>query len=68
MLAHHPSTARFISSKLVRRFVADEPPPELVDAASQTFLRTGGDIREVLRSIFNHPRFFSPEFHQAKAK
>lgn len=68
MLAHHPSTARFISSKLVRRFVADEPPPELVDAASQTFLRTGGDIREVLRSIFNHPRFFSPEFHQAKVK
>ncbi|MEE8347927.1 MAG: DUF1800 domain-containing protein [Acidobacteriota bacterium] len=68
ILAHHPSTARFISSKLVRRFVADDPPDELVDAASQTFLRTGGDIREVLKSIFNHPLFFSPVYHQAKVK
>ena len=68
ILAHHPSTARLISSKLVRRFVADDPPDELVDAASQTFLRTGGEIREVLRSIFNHPQFFSPDYHQAKVK
>ena len=68
ILAHHPSTARFISSKLVRRFVADDPPDELVDAASQTFLRTGGEIREVLKSIFNHPQFFSPDYHQAKVK
>ena len=68
MLAHHPSTARFVSSKLVRRFVADDPPRELVDAASRTFLETSGDIRQVLRSIFNHPQFFSPEYHRAKVK
>lgn len=68
MLAHHPSTARFISTKLVRRFVADDPPADLVDAASLTFERTGGDIREVLRTLFNHPHFFSQEVYQAKVK
>ncbi len=68
MLANHPSTARFISTKLVRRFVADDPPADLVDAASLTFERTGGDIREVLRTLFSHPHFFSPEVYQAKVK
>ncbi len=68
MLANHPSTARFISTKLVRRFVADDPPADLVDAASLTFERTGGDIREVLRTLFTHPHFFSPAVYQAKVK
>ncbi len=68
MLARHPSTARFISTKLVRRFVADDPPEDLVDAASLTFERTGGDIREVLRTIFTHPYFFSRDVYQAKVK
>ena len=68
MLANHPSTARFISTKLVRRFVADDPPPDLVDAAILTFERTGGDLREVLRTLFTHPHFFSPQVYQAKIK
>ncbi len=68
MLANHPSTARFISTKLVRRFVADDPPADLVDAASLTFERTGGDVREVLRTLFTHPHFFSPRVYQAKIK
>ena len=68
MLANHPSTARFISTKLVRRFVADDPPPDLVDAASLTFEKTGGDLREVLRTLFTHPHFFSPKVYQAKIK
>ena len=68
LLARHPSTARFISTKLVRRFVADDPPAELVKAATRTFTRTGGDIREVLRTIFAHPLFFSPPVYQAKVK
>jgi hypothetical protein len=50
-LAVHPSTARFISKKLVRRFIADEPPAELVERAAQTFLKTSGDIKAVLRTI-----------------
>ena len=68
MLANHPSTARFISTKLVRRFVADDPPPDLVDAASLTFERTGGDLREVLRTLFTHPHIFSPQVYQTKIK
>ncbi len=68
MLANHPSTARFISTKLVRRFVADDPPQELVEAAARTFLETEGDIREVLRTIFASPEFFSPRYYQTKIK
>ena len=68
MLANHPSTARFISTKLVRRFVADDPPADLVDAASLTFEKTGGDLREVLRTLFTHPHFFSPQVYQSKIK
>jgi uncharacterized protein (DUF1800 family) len=68
MLAHLPSTARFISTKLVRRFVADDPPPQIVDAAAERFLESDGDIREVLRAIFYHPDFFAPEYYQAKVK
>ncbi len=51
MLVTHPSTAKFISTKLVRRFVADEPPQELIEKAAQTFLDTKGDIKSVLRVI-----------------
>ncbi|MCZ6485836.1 MAG: DUF1800 domain-containing protein [Acidobacteria bacterium] len=68
ILAQHPSTARFISTKLVRRFVADDPPAELVTAASRTFERSNGDIREVLRTIFTSSLFFSAETYQAKVK
>lgn len=68
MLARHPSTAHFISTKLVRRFVADEPPPQIVEAAEQRFLESDGDIREVLRAIFYHPDFFAPEYYRAKMK
>ncbi len=68
LLAHHPSTAHFISTKLVRRFVADEPPADIVEAAAATFQRTGGDIREVLRTIFTHPEFFSPSYYETKIK
>jgi uncharacterized protein (DUF1800 family) len=68
MLARHPSTAHFVSSKLVRRFVADEPPTDIVEAAAERFLETDGDIREVLRAIFFHPDFFAFEHYQAKVK
>jgi uncharacterized protein (DUF1800 family) len=68
MLATHPQTARFISSKLVRRFVADTPPPALVDRAAATFARTGGDIREVLRTILTSSEFLGPKYRAAKVK
>ncbi len=68
MLARHPSTAHFVSTKLVRRFVADDPPADIVEAAAERFLETDGDIREVLRAIFLHADFFSPKYYRAKIK
>jgi uncharacterized protein (DUF1800 family) len=51
MLVKHPSTARFIATKLSRRFIADEPPQAIIEKAAQTFLNTKGDINSVLRVI-----------------
>ncbi len=51
MLAAHPSAARFLATKLARRFIADEPPPELVEKASTAFIQNDGDLRAVLRVI-----------------
>ena len=68
LLAAHPSTARFIATKLARRFVADEPPAALVTRAAATFTKTGGDIREVVRTIVTSPEFFAPAAYRAKVK
>ena len=51
MLVKHPSTAKFICTKLARRFIADNPPEQLIEKAAQTFLNTNGDIKSVLRVI-----------------
>ena len=66
ILANHPSTARFISTKLVRRFVSDNPPQSLVDKVAATYTKTDGDIREMLRTIFYSEEFMSPEFLRAE--
>jgi uncharacterized protein (DUF1800 family) len=68
ILAHHPSTAKFISRELAQRFVADDPPPALVDRMAQTFLKTDGDLRAVLETLFTSPEFFSEGAWQAKIK
>ena len=68
LLAGHASTAKFLATKLVRRFVADDPPPSLVSKVPETYTATGGDIREMLRTIFDSPEFWSSETFQAKAK
>jgi uncharacterized protein (DUF1800 family) len=68
MLATHPSTAKFVSTKLARKFISDNPPPALVARMSQAFLKTDGDIREVLRTMFKSPEFFATENYRAKIK
>jgi uncharacterized protein (DUF1800 family) len=68
ILAHHPSTAKFISTKLARRFVGDEPTQALIDRASKRFLDTNGDIREVVRVVIMSPEFFAPDAYRAKVK
>src|SRR5208283_2075074 len=66
LLAHNPQTAHFLSQKLAMRFVSDDPPAALVDRMTKTFLKKDGDIREVLRTMFKSPEFWSPEAYRAK--
>jgi uncharacterized protein (DUF1800 family) len=68
ILAHHPSTAKFIATKLVRHFVSDNPPQGLVDRAAATFTKSDGDIRETLKTIFFSKEFNSTESYRAKIK
>jgi uncharacterized protein (DUF1800 family) len=68
ILARHPSTAKFIATKLARRFVSDNPPAALVDRAAARFRETDGDIREVVRLILTSREFFAPDAYRAKVK
>jgi uncharacterized protein (DUF1800 family) len=68
ILVRHPSTAHFIATKLVRRFVSDDPPAALVDRVAMVFRGTDGDIRAMLAAIFTSPEFFSTESYHAKIK
>jgi len=68
ILAKSPATAHFISFKLARRLVSDSPSKALVDHAAQVYLKTDGDIREVLRSIITSPEFFSQRAFRSKVK
>ena len=68
LLAAHPATARFIAGKLVRRLVADEPPPALVERVAAAYRDTGGDVRAMLRVVFASPEFRAPAAAGAKIK
>ena len=68
ILVKHPSTAQCITAKLVRRFVADEPPAAIVNKAAEAFRQSDGDIPTVLRAIVDAPQFFARENYQAKIK
>ena len=57
MLVTDPRTAVFIATKLVRRFVADEPPETLIQQVAQTFRETDGDVKSMLRVIFLSEEF-----------
>ena len=68
LLSRHPSTARFVSLKLARRFIADDPSPALVNKAAAAFSNSDGDVPTVLRTLIDSPGFFAPEIYQAKVK
>ena len=68
ILAHQPATARFISTELAQRFVSDDPPSSLIAAMSKTFLKTDGDIRAVLETMFRSPEFWAPQAYRARVK
>ena len=52
-LAMHPSTARFLSEKLARHFVADDPPADLLDELSASYLDSGGELASVYKTLVN---------------
>ena len=68
MLAMSPATGRFLSTKLAVRFVSDTPPPALIDRMTNSYLSSGGEIRAVLRTMFDSPEFWSHEVYRTKVK
>ncbi|HEX2540068.1 MAG TPA: DUF1800 domain-containing protein [Caldimonas sp.] len=65
-LARHPATARFVSTKLARHFVADEPPPALVERLSRVYLDSDGQLDEVCRALVGDDRAWSAEAAKLK--
>ena len=57
IVCFHSSTARHIATKLVHKFVSDDPPPKLIDKLSGVFSRTRGDIKEMLLALFTSKEF-----------
>jgi uncharacterized protein (DUF1800 family) len=67
-LAELPQTAHFVAKKLCQKFVADDPPPQLVDRVANVFLATHGDLKKVYVAIFESPEFWSERAFEAKTK
>ena len=68
IVASHPSTAKHIATKLAIRFVSDNPPPALVDRMTKTFLKTNGNLRDVMKTLLTSPEFLAPDVYRAKVK
>jgi hypothetical protein len=68
LLARAPATAKFITTKLARRFVSDDPPPALVNRCASVFTKSDGDITATVRCIVTSPEFFSRSAYRAKVK
>jgi uncharacterized protein (DUF1800 family) len=68
ILTRHPSTARFIATKLARRFITDSPPPSIVNRAAEVFRQNDGDIAAVVRAIIGAEEFLAPAAYKAKVK
>ncbi len=59
-LARHPSTAHFIATKLTRHFVADEPPPVMVERVARAYMKSDGDLPQVYRALIESPEAWNP--------
>lgn len=65
-LSVHPSTARHVSGKLARHFVADVPPPDMIEAMATAWLRTDGDLTAVYATMLDHPASWSPDLRKVR--
>ena len=68
MLAMSPATAHHVSYQIAQRFVSDNPPPALVNAMAAAWMKSGGDIREVLKAMLVSPLFWTESAYRAKVK
>ena len=68
ILLRHPSTARFLATKLARRFVADDPPPGVVAEMAAAYTASRGEIRAMLRALFASPDFWSRRALRSKMR
>ena len=68
LLSKNPNTAKFISTKLARRFVSDTPPPGLVARMAKEFQSSDGDIRDVMKTMIYSPEFWSRDAYRSKVK
>jgi uncharacterized protein (DUF1800 family) len=65
-LAVHPATAHFIATKLVRHFVADDPPPAAVERVARAFLKSGGDLPRVYAALVQAPEAWDADVRKFK--
>ncbi len=65
-LARRPETAQFIATKLVRHFIADDPPPAAVDRVARTFLKSGGDLPRVYAALIESPESWDADARKFK--
>jgi uncharacterized protein (DUF1800 family) len=65
-LSQHPATARFIATKLVRHFVADDPPPAAVERVARAFRKSGGDLPHVYAALIEAPEAWNAEMRKFK--
>jgi len=65
-LAIHPATARHLSFKLARHFIADDPPQVAVDALTATWIRTNGNLQQVYQTLLALPAVWDKRFSKIK--
>jgi uncharacterized protein (DUF1800 family) len=66
--AARPETARFLATKIARRFLADLPTSDEIDAIATTWRRRDGVVSDVLRDLFSSAAFFSPARRRATTR
>ncbi len=68
ILGAHKGTARYLSWKLCRHFVSDDPPEDMVTRIATVFRKTGGDLPSLYRAVVDDPEFFAPRHYRSKFK